>query len=490
MRVRVVLLAGALIAGLTAAACGSVPGAPMSLARTATPSRYPTRVPPRTPLPSRTPLPEIQRASTPSPTTSVQQAAPVAPTPQEQPTTAPPTITPTESPAPAAGPVVTVTSETANVRSGPGLQYPVVGRARRGERLAITGQLAGGGWWRVDLSGKPGWIAASVVSASAEAAVAPVMTQEPAAPVEGSKPAAPATATQAAPRAPAAAGGGRIAFASGRGDVSDVALLDVATGNVSIVASNGRQPDIFQGGMIVFKGSGGGRDNLFTVWQDGSHLTEISSHGEDSYPQWAPIKQAIVYYSTSAGSEQIFVQWDTTGIPEDDTSLQVDVHGGPRPVDGRYATWVNDRRIAYVGCDIWARSGDCGIWTIDADNWEKFVPFQLSRDTGARPSDSYGEMLLYSSAASGNWEVYAASAALPSKPGNPKPTPRNLTNDAAQDVGATFSPDGKRIAFISNRGGAWGIWVAEADGRNPRLLAAVPQGFGPHWDEERLSWGR
>jgi hypothetical protein len=43
---------------------------------------------------------------------------------------------------------------------------------------------------------------------------------------------------------------------------------------------------------------------------------------------------------------------------------------------------------------------------------------------------------------------------------------------------------------MSNRGGAWGIWVMNADGSQPRLLAPAPGGFGPGWAEERLSWGR
>jgi Tol biopolymer transport system component len=65
----------------------------------------------------------------------------------------------------------------------------------------------------------------------------------------------------------------------------------------------------------------------------------------------------------------------------------------------------------------------------------------------------------------------------------------NLTNSPSQDLGATFSPDGSYIAFMSDRGGGWGIWIMEADGANPRQLVNVPQGFGVDWSEERLSWG-
>ena len=275
----------------------------------------------------------------------------------------------------------------------------------------------------------------------------------------------------------------------GRGNDTDIALLDVTTGQISVVATNGRQPDIRSDGVIVFNGEGGGRDDLFTVMSGGQYLTEISMHAEDNYPQWMPTKPWIVYSSSVEGDETIFVQTDTTG-PQSILPVRVDIWGGPRPILGRYPTWLPNRRIAFTGCDVWLQAGSCGLWTIYSEKYENFVPFRLNDDTQARSSDSFGESLLYSSPSSGNWEVYYASAALPSKRGNPTPVPYNLTNNPAQDAAATFSPDGKQIAFISDRGGAWGIWVMNADGRNQRLLAPVPGGFGPRWNEERLSWGK
>jgi len=291
------------------------------------------------------------------------------------------------------------------------------------------------------------------------------------------------------PAKAAPAGAGRIAFAMGQGNDTDIALLDVATGAISVVAPNGRQPDLRSDGVIVFNGEGGGRDNLFTVMSDGGYLTEISQHAEDSYPQWSPTKPTIVYYSSAGGEETIFVQADTT-VAQSILPQRVDMWGGPRPVLGRYPTWLPNRRIVYTGCDIWLQGGSCGLWTIYTDKYTEFVPFRLNDDTQARSNDSFGENLLWSSPSSGNWEVYSASAALPSKRGNPTPVPHNLSNNPAQDAAPTFSPDGKQIAFISDRGGAWGIWVMNGVGRNPRVLAPVPGGFGPRWNEERLSWGK
>ncbi len=46
------------------------------------------------------------------------------------------------------------------------------------------------------------------------------------------------------------------------------------------------------------------------------------------------------------------------------------------------------------------------------------------------------------------------------------PTATQLTNGAADDAQPCFSPDGKRIAFSSNRSGNWHLYLMNADGRN------------------------
>ena len=59
-----------------------------------------------------------------------------------------------------------------------------------------------------------------------------------------------------------------------------------------------------------------------------------------------------------------------------------------------------------------------------------------------------------------------------------------LTNDPASDIQPVFSPDGKRVAFASNRSGSWEIYVVDLDG-NP--LRQVTQGGG---DSMHPSWSR
>jgi imidazolonepropionase-like amidohydrolase/Tol biopolymer transport system component len=49
-------------------------------------------------------------------------------------------------------------------------------------------------------------------------------------------------------------------------------------------------------------------------------------------------------------------------------------------------------------------------------------------------------------------------------------TPRRLTSGLAFDMQPRFSPDGRQIAFTSDRGGGDNIWVMGADGTGPRAI--------------------
>ena len=67
-----------------------------------------------------------------------------------------------------------------------------------------------------------------------------------------------------------------------------------------------------------------------------------------------------------------------------------------------------------------------------------------------------------------------------------------LTDHPGRDGLATTSPDFQHIAFVSDRDGAWAVYVMNVDGSNQQKLFALDGGYGGgnyEWYEERLSWG-
>jgi hypothetical protein len=91
-------------------------------------------------------------------------------------TTLPPSLTPT-----VCSPNV-VTTVIANVRSGPGTVYDVVGSIPAGGSAEVVGKSAGGEWWYINFAGGSGghaWVAGSVVTANCIPATLVVIAAPP-----------------------------------------------------------------------------------------------------------------------------------------------------------------------------------------------------------------------------------------------------------------------------------------------------------------------
>ena len=68
--------------------------------------------------------------------------------------------------------------------------------------------------------------------------------------------------------------------------------------------------------------------------------------------------------------------------------------------------------------------------------------------------------------------------------GTLEPTTRTIISGEGGAAGPQFSPDGKRIAFMSNRTGPWQIWVSDADGSNPRQVSFTDSAGTPRWSPD------
>ena len=101
---------------------------------------------------------------------------------------------------------------------------------------------------------------------------------------------------------------------------------------------------------------------------------------------------------------------------------------------------------------------------------------KIARMTGVPHGPPDGKRIAFVSDRDGpfNPEIYVMDA----DGGNQQ----RLTNDLHDDRDPSWSPDGKRIAFASNRDGNYGIYVMDADGRNPQNLSNNPHDdVSPAW---------
>ncbi len=135
--------------------------------------------------------------------------------PTDTPIPEPPTPTPeppTPTPVPAA---VIINRDTVNIRQGPGVSYPVVGRASSGQQFIITGKNPAGDWWQIDFNGKTGWIIDRLVDKAGQIDLVEVVASIPAPPPTPTPRPPTPTPVPTAPPAPA------FPFTLGKSDVCE-----------------------------------------------------------------------------------------------------------------------------------------------------------------------------------------------------------------------------------------------------------------------------
>ena len=89
----------------------------------------------------------------------------------------------------------------------------------------------------------------------------------------------------------------------------------------------------------------------------------------------------------------------------------------------------------------------------------------------------------------GKWLVFASTQHRPTADIYMKKTDGNtvtqLTSDPANDTMPAISPDGKQIAFASDRSGSWDIYVMSVDGSQPMQITSSPSNeLHPSWSPD------
>jgi Tol biopolymer transport system component len=176
--------------------------------------------------------------------------------------------------------------------------------------------------------------------------------------------------------------------------------------------------------MIAFYSNRDGNTEIYVVNADGGGLRRLTDNrATDQCPAWSPDGDRLAFVSDRDGNKEIYL---------------MTVRGDKDASGAELQRLTNDP--AYDSHPAWSPDGT-------------HMAFISERD--------------------GNREIYVldVQAALQGTGGD---NPRRLTDHPADDMRPAWSPDGKRIAFNSERDGNWEIYIVDVDGDNLQRLTDSP----------------
>jgi Tol biopolymer transport system component len=252
----------------------------------------------------------------------------------------------------------------------------------------------------------------------------------------------------------------QVAYTAYRAELrSEIHILNLSgVKQASTSSSYDKNPVWSSDGRMAFTSFRDVNYEIYVMNADGSAQTNLTHNpAYDADPAWSPNGRRIAFVSNRDDNGEIYVMNDDGSAPRRLThNLVSDTH----PV------WSPDgQRIAYVSDE----GGNSEIYVINADGSGQTNLTRTPADDTDPIWSPDGAQLAFASYRSGNSEIYVVN--VPNElPVENLPTPTNLTQNAAYDWNPVWSPDGKRLAFVSDRDGNFEIYVMNADGSDQKNL--------------------
>ncbi len=246
----------------------------------------------------------------------------------------------------------------------------------------------------------------------------------------------------------------RIAFASARDGGSEIYVVGADGTGLTKLTSYSRltwspswSPD---GTRIAFSSSRDGDFDVYVMNADGTGVTQLTSNSDaDDFPAWSPDGTRIAFTSNRDGDDEIYVMNpDGTGVVQLTSTQEFAGDWDP--------AWSFDsRRIAFTS----DRDGNPEIYSMNADGTAQRNVTQLPGTSEFEAGWTWDGRVLFDSDFWADMAVEAVSSSGAQR--------RTLYPSIFDDLLPRWSPDGKRVAFVSLRDGRdLEIFVGPASGRS------------------------
>jgi eukaryotic-like serine/threonine-protein kinase len=265
-----------------------------------------------------------------------------------------------------------------------------------------------------------------------------------------------------------------------RRQTSQIYRISLATGQRRLVhEGDAVQPSWSPHGFRIayWEASPSSQRVIWTIPAAGGEAVQVTTGDSvDWNPVWSPDGRHLYFASDRSGVMNLW------RLPIDERSGRV--LGEPEPVttSGQMSMLLSlsrdSRRIVYASDET-------------RSILEKVI-LEPAREAGASPAVAVaqpaGIIAGLDASRDGSWLVYQTFVPQedlfiirPDGTGL-----RRLTQDGFRDRQPRWSPDGQRIAFYSNRGGKYEIWIIRADGSQLERAAVIPdrRAYHPIWSPD------
>jgi len=263
--------------------------------------------------------------------------------------------------------------------------------------------------------------------------------------------------------------GGRITFISERNGNAEIYSMKSdgsgqtrLTNTPALEMEQAMSPD---GKKIAFVSRRTGTFELFSMNADGSGVLRLTTNGQADWgPTYTPNGARLLFFRTINGTDEIFSMAATGG---NEIRLTNNSWFDVLPVmtpDGKTIIFNSDRNGS-------TRQANYDIYSMNPDG------------TGQRRlTTNPGQDWYHAISPDGKSIAYTCDDHI-NIMNIDGTNPRRLTTPRGyRDDRPTFSPDGKKIAFASNRDGNWEIYVMNADGTGQTRLTNSPGAdYYPCW---------
>jgi Tol biopolymer transport system component len=192
----------------------------------------------------------------------------------------------------------------------------------------------------------------------------------------------------------------------------------------------------------------------------------------DQNPAFSPDGRTLAFRRAFVGgAREICLVPVTGGEPRRLTYDNVHIAGLTWTPDGAHLIYSSER------------GGTAGLWKISVAGGEA-EQLAVGRENAFWPTLSRDGRRLAYVQGSGDANIWRFE--VPRAPGRAKP-PTKLIASTQAELAQQFSPDGKRIVFMSSRSGrGYEIWVSDSDGSNPVQLTNFggPMAGTPRWSPD------